>query len=108
MGEKNPNDSSFKEFVLDQLDGLSVITSQPLFGGFGLYLDGEFFAVIYDGRVYFKTDLRTRQLYIEQGMRAFRPNEKQTLKNYYEVPGHILEDSEEFLRWALVAVQVPS
>jgi DNA transformation protein and related proteins len=33
-------------------------------------------------------------------MKPFRPNPKQTLKTYYEVPADILEDRELLARWA--------
>ena len=33
-------------------------------------------------------------------MQPFRPSDKQTLKNYYEVPPDILEDGDELVRWA--------
>jgi DNA transformation protein len=39
-------------------------------------------------------------------MGPFRPNERQTLKSYYEVPTEILEDREVFLSWAREAIRV--
>ncbi|PIR00921.1 MAG: competence protein TfoX [Nitrospinae bacterium CG11_big_fil_rev_8_21_14_0_20_45_15] len=107
MTTKIPIDDSFRDYFLEQLDRLSGLTNRRLFGGYGFYLDGKFFAILYQGRVYFKTDIVTRAPYLEQGMQAFRPTEKQTLKNYYEVPAEVLEDSEQLMQWALRARQVP-
>jgi DNA transformation protein len=71
-----------------------------MFGGYGLYLGEDFFGIIHDGRLYFKTDDKTRENYREHGMGPFAPSEKQVLKSYYEVPGEIIEDDEELVSWA--------
>ena len=71
-----------------------------MFGGYGLYCDRVFFGIVQKGRLYFKTNATTAPRYREYKMKPFRPNTKQTLKNYYEVPVNVLEDSEELTRWA--------
>jgi len=96
----------FLEFVLEQLNGMEGLTHRYMFGGYGLYQYGKFFAILYDGRVYFKTNLKSRMPYIQNGMKAFQPNEKQTLKNYFEVPGEILEEPELLISWAHSAVHI--
>src|SRR5688572_17513096 len=45
------------------LAGLDGVTSRPMFGGFGLWRDGTFFAIVYRGRAYFKTTPATRPRY---------------------------------------------
>ena len=97
-------DASFLAFVLDQLDGLSGIESRPMFGGHGLYREGAFFAIVYGGRLYFRTSEATRPEYEAHGMKRFRPSERQTLTSYYEVPASVLEDRTEVSRWALAAL----
>ncbi len=97
---------SFKEFVLEQLDGMGELRCRAMFGGHGVYHRDVFFAIIHDGRLYFKTDAATRPQYEKQGMDPFRPGPKQTLKNYYEVPPHLLDDAEELSQWARQAVRV--
>lgn len=84
----------FTDFVLDQLGELHDVKARAMFGGYGLYQRSVFFGIIHKGRLYFKTDERTRGLYREQGMKPFRPTAKQTLKNYYEVPVDAIEDCE--------------
>jgi DNA transformation protein len=94
---------SFKEFVLDQLAGMNHVTCRAMFGGFGLYHRDLFFGILHKGRLYFKTSDTTRPAYEAYGMKPFRPSDKQTLKNYYEVPPSILENDEELIIWALKA-----
>ncbi len=56
--------------------------------------------VIYKERLYFKTDYNTRTDYTYEGMKPFRPNAKQTFKNYYEVPVDVMEDPDTLADWA--------
>lgn len=90
----------FKDFVLDQLAGLRGLTCRAMFGGYGLYRRAAFFGIIHKGRLYFKVTPKTIGLYEEQGMKPFRPNPKQTLKSFYEVPADILEEADRLTTWA--------
>jgi DNA transformation protein len=38
-------------------------------------------------------------------MKPFRPNAKQTLKSYYQVPVDIIEDADELREWAEKAIR---
>lgn len=98
------NDDSFLHFVIDQLRGLESVIHRPMFGGHGLYQGAAFFGIVFDGRLYFKTDDRTRSRYEEYGMESFRPNDKQTLKTYYEVPVDVSENHRQLTEWAKEAV----
>ena len=93
-------DSSFKQFVLDQLLDLRGVTCRAMFGGYGLYQHSVFFGIIHTSRLYFKTNERTKEHYVQEGMKPFRPNRSQTLKNYYEVPANVLDEPERLLAWA--------
>jgi DNA transformation protein len=97
-------DASFKDFVLDQLRGLDDIEARRMFGGHGLYQDETFFGIVHQGRLYFKVDETTVAQYRKHRMKPFRPNAKQTLKSYYQVPVEIIEDTDELLEWAKTAI----
>ncbi len=94
-----------KDFVLDRLVDLRGVTARAMFGGYGLSCDGTFFGIVHKGRLYFKTNDETRTTYVRSGMKPFRPNAKQTLKSFYEVPTDVLEDAEQLGQWAAGAVQ---
>lgn len=94
---------SFMVFVSEQLAPLSKkgeLKSRAMFGAHGLYLGEKFFGIIHKGRLFLKTDAKSREKYIEKGMKPFRPNRKQTLENYFEIPADVLEDPEELCGWA--------
>jgi len=89
----------FKDFVSDQLAGLRGLTVRAMFGGYGLYHRATFFGIIHKDRLYFKVSEITVLRYKEHGMKPFRPNAKQTLKSFYEVPIDVLEDAEQLVAW---------
>ena len=95
-----PKHDGFKDFVLDQLSELPGLTHRAMFGGYGLYCGRVFFAIVYNGRLFFKTNATTAPRYRERGMKPFRPNVKQTLNTYLEVPVDVLEDAGELTIWA--------
>ena len=99
-------DETFKDYIIDQLRDLYDLYAKGMFGGHGLYQGLKFFGMISKGRLYFKTDDSNRQYYIEQGMKPFRPNEKQTLKNYFEVPPDIIDDSDKLTELARESVNI--
>ncbi len=97
-------DETFKDYVLDQLRGLDDVECRAMFGGYGLYRGETFFGIVHRGRLYFKTDAGSRPVYVEAGMKPFRPNARQTLKSYYEVPVDVIEDEDRLIRWARAAI----
>jgi len=98
-------DEGVRQFIEDQLQGLGDVEVRAMFGGYGLYHRGTFFGIIDQGQLYFKTDDVTRPAYRQRGMQPFRPTPTQTLKTYYAVPSDVLEDEDELVHWAEVAVR---
>jgi len=92
--------NSYRDFVLDQLRFLEGVSCRSMFGGYGLYLGTDFFGILHEGRLYFKTDETTRGNYRDRGMGPFAVSKKQVLKSYYEVPEDVVEDEEELASWA--------
>ena len=91
--------------ILDRLSPLGEVTSRPLFGGHGLYWGETIFGILFKGRLYPKVDERSKGDYLAGGMEPFRPNERQTLKSYYEVPPEVLADPEALLSWVREAIR---
>src|SRR4051794_40837957 len=93
------------ERILDRLAALGEVTSRPLFGGHGLYWGETIFGILYGGKTFLKVDEKSKGDYLAKGMGPFRPNERQTLKSYYEVPPDVLADPEALLSWAGEAIR---
>lgn len=101
-------DDSFKEFVLDQLSALPDLRARAMFGAHGLYQGDHFFAILDDGRLFFKTDAGSVAEYTERGMEPFiyESRGKVLTMSYHEVPPEILENALELVAWARRAIQI--
>jgi DNA transformation protein len=105
MAVRKSEAETLVKYVLDQLNGLENVTCRRMFGAHGLYCGPTFFGILDKGRLYFRTDATSRDEYLKAGMKPFRPNPRQTLKNYFQVPIEVLEDRDRLLAWARCAVQ---
>lgn len=94
------------ERIVIDLGELGPIAVRPMFGGHGVYWREVIFGMAFGGRLYFKVDEESKGEYQARGMEPFRPNERQTLKSYYEVPPDVLDDRETLLSWATEAIRV--
>lgn len=106
MEKTNP----FHEYVMNEvfyeIDG---VTSRPMFGGFGIYKDGFFFALISDDELYFKVDDSNKQDFEKLGSKQFAyamPNGKVMMMNYWELPEKIIDNREKLSKWVEKAVEV--
>jgi DNA transformation protein and related proteins len=101
-------DDSFKEFVLDQLSDLPELRAKAMFGAHGIYSADRFFAILDEGRLYFKASEVTRKDYEAHGMGPFTYEMKGRVvtMSYFEVPSEVLEDRNEALAWARKAIQL--
>lgn len=100
-------DTSFRDFVLDQLDGLHGVRSRAMFGGHGLYLEEEFFGMIVKGRLYLRTDERSREEYRERGSEPVPFGDDPAGNVYWSVPEDVLEDARRLIEWARAAAAAP-
>ncbi|HKK05516.1 MAG TPA: TfoX/Sxy family protein [Gammaproteobacteria bacterium] len=98
------SEDSFTDFVLAQLHDFCQLRCRSMFGGHGLYNAGTFFGIIHSGRLYLRTNERTRARYLAAGMQSFRPNDNESLRYYYQVPADVVADTRRLVEWALDAV----
>ena len=80
-----------------------------MFGGFGLYCDGLFFALVAEETLYLKVDDDNRPAYLAQGLTPFTYSMKDgrlATMNYYPLPAEVLEDQASLLQWARAALAV--
>ncbi len=101
-------DDSFKEFVLDQLSALPELRAKAMFGAHGIYSGENFFGILDEGRLFFKTDAATEKDFTSRGMPPFTYEMKGKVMTmaYHEVPPEILEQPPELTLWARRAIQV--
>ena len=95
--------------VVERLKPLPI-TTRAMFGGHGLFLDGAFFGIVIDGKLYFRTDEESRSDYRSRGMPALqpprhRPRGPNTVDRNLEVPSDVLDSDGLLKQWALRASQ---
>jgi DNA transformation protein and related proteins len=84
-------------FVMGRLAGDRV---RAMFGGWGIYRDGEMVAIVYDGRTYIKVATEAAQRrFVAAGMGPFQPRPRQTLKSFWEIPPEVLHDAGQLATW---------
>jgi len=100
---------AFKAFVLDQLAELEDVAARSMFGGVGLYSKGIFFGIIARDELYFKVDAGNRADYTRARMKAFHPfRDRPMSMNYYQVPVHVLESTDDLAAWARKSIAAAS
>lgn len=83
------------------MDGLAGDRIRAMFGGWGIYRDGEMVAIVYDGRAYVKVVTEAAQRrFVAAGMGPFRPRPRHTLSSFWEIPPDVLHDADELAAWA--------
>ena len=99
---------AFAELLCDLLAPLGVIIIKPMFSGSGVYADGQFFALIFDGKLYLKSDASTAARYDAEGLQPFSYTAKSKLvtTSYRQAPERLYDDPDEMLEWAREAVSV--
>src|SRR5579871_3601471 len=95
----------FEDRVLVRLAALGEVTSRPLFGGHGIYWGETIFAILFGGKLYLIMDDRSSPSFETRGMGPFRPNDRQTLKLYYEVPPEVIDEPEALRSWARESIR---
>lgn len=98
---------SYRGFILEQLGRVRPVTWRRMFGGVGLYADGQFFALLDNDTLYFKTGAANRPEFVARGMDPFQPfGPDSEPMDYHEVPADVLEDVALLKEWMDRAVQV--
>lgn len=95
-------DTGFRDYILEQLEGVEGITSRSMFGGHALYKGGYIFGMILDGKLYFKVDELSVKDYKDHGMQPFtytHKSGKTVTMPYYEVSEEIIEDRHDLKNW---------
>lgn len=91
----------YLEHVRERLEASGPLVARRMFGGWGLYRAGLFFALIAEDRLYFKVDDESRGDFERAGAEPFRPfGDERVSKSYFEVPEAVLGDSRRLAEWS--------
>jgi DNA transformation protein and related proteins len=97
-----PRHSEFVEHVIETMRAFGPVETRPMFGGWGIYHQGVFFALILEDALYLKTDDGNRAGFDARGLEHFTFEKKgeRIVTHYRAVPEEALETPAEMARWA--------
>lgn len=95
------------DYVIDLLSPWAPVTAKGMFGGYGMYRQGQIFAIVIDDTLYFKVGEKNRPDYESAGSSPFTyvTKRKKIVMSYWRVPDEVLEDWEALPIWAEKAYQ---
>lgn len=101
-----PVSAQYADHLQDLLRPLGRIRLRRMFGGYGIYADDWFFALIIDEQLYFKTDETSRVQFIAAGLAewVYEKNGKPMHMNYFQPPEDIYDDEAALMLWGRLAL----
>lgn len=96
----------FLTHVLELTGAAGRVTARRMFGGYGLYCDGVFFAIVIESTLYLKADGQNRADFEAAGCERFSYSRegKPARLNFYQAPGEAMEAPRRMLPWARSAL----
>jgi DNA transformation protein and related proteins len=95
--------SEFVEHVVETMRAFGPVEAEAMFGGWGLYCRGAFFAIVVSDTLYFKTDPVNRARFEAAGLEGFVFTSKggaKTTMSYRRAPDEALDNAEVMAEWA--------
>jgi DNA transformation protein len=101
-------DETFKDYILDIFEEFPDIVVKRMFSSWGFYSEGIFFAIVFDGELYFKVDDNNKADYghVESHAFTYKRKGKDVSLSYWSVPEEILEDKELLFEWAYKSISI--
>ena len=100
-------DADFVAYVLELFAPAGRASARRMFGGYGIYVDGLFCAIAFDGRLYFKTDADTQAAFAAAGCAPFvYTGQAEPIEmSYWSVPEDALDSADEMRPWVRLALE---
>jgi DNA transformation protein len=98
-----PAPDRFVQKILTRLLPLGPVEARRMFSGYGLYLEGTIFALVFDGGLYLKADAETKGEFEKRGCGpiTYEGHKGQEIAlPYWETPKAVLKDGKTLCRWA--------
>src|SRR2546423_2098167 len=98
-----PRSSPFVEHVVETMRRFGAVEARAMFGGWGLYHDATFFALVLDDTLYLKADDANDAEFDARGLEACvypMKSGDSIVMRYRRAPEDALEDADVMARWA--------
>ena len=102
-----PKPTEFVQHVVETMRDFGAVRTKAMFGGWGIWRDEVFFALIVDDTLFLKTDAETLPVFRARGLEPFVFEKTQTgekvTTSYVQAPEEALDSPAEMLEWARLA-----
>lgn len=98
-----PKRSEFVAHVVETMRAFAPVEAKPMFGGWGFYREGLFFALVAEDTLYLKTDAENRAAFEARGCEPFVFQQKDgdtIVTSYLRAPEETLESPDAMAEWA--------
>jgi DNA transformation protein len=95
--------SEFVDHVVELMRGLGAVQPKPMFGAWGLFLEGLCFAIVADDTLYLKGDAVNAPRFDEARLEAFVYESKmgeRIATSYRQAPADALDNAVTMTQWA--------
>lgn len=94
------------EHLRDLFEPLGPISARAMFGGYGVYFDGQIIGIIIDEALYLKTDEQSRARFEQAGCAPFVYDlkGKPLTMSYWSLPEEALDSPQAMRPWAKLAI----
>lgn len=92
----------FVDFAIELLGPFGTVSSRPMFGGHGIFLDDLMFAIVHGEALWFKTDEMNRGEFVAVGSEPFSyvRNGKTATMGFHRAPVDAMDSPAAALPWA--------
>jgi DNA transformation protein len=104
-----PVSAGFIETIKELAGPLGRITVRRMFGGAGVYCDGQVFALLDDDVLYLKVDETSRPAFLAEGCGPFTYRTRDgmhALASYHRAPDRLLDEPDEMAAWCRRALDI--
>ena len=101
------SNAGFLEFLTEQMAGVGRVAVRRMFGGAGVFCDGQMIGLVADDLLFLRTDAESAPQFEARGLAPFvyRKGGKSVSMAYHQAPAECLEDPDEMAAWASRAYQ---
>ena len=91
---------SFRDRVMTDLEPLGDIRARAMFGGYGIFEDGDMFGLMSGSALFFKIGEANRAAFEAAGAEQFNR------MPYFRVPDSVMDDAGLLQEWTHAAIEV--
>lgn len=94
------------EFLSELFAFVPALTLKRMFGGIGVFHDGQMFALSIEEQIYLKADAETEGVFQAKGLRPFtyEAKGKAMVIRYYELDAEAFEDPDVLKYWVRLGI----